>query len=89
MDDDALDLCGKICPYPVVAIVREVARLRPGQKLRCMVDDPLALKSVPEELEEFPDVSLTISSRGSVWEVIVKRQLKGNQDHEHERDHGP
>ena len=73
MDQDTLDLCGRICPYPVVEIVREVERLRPGQTLRCVVDDPLALKSVPEELEEFPDVSITINKHSAGWEVVVKR----------------
>ena len=68
-----IDLCGKICPYPVVEIVREAGRLGSGETLRCLVDDPLALKSVPEELEEFPDLTLTITDLGRVWEITVAR----------------
>ena len=74
MDQEMLDLCGKVCPYPVVEIVREVERLRPGQMLRCVIDDPLALKSVPEELEEFADVTIMVNKHPAGWELIVKRQ---------------
>ena len=73
MNGDVIDLCGKICPYPVVEIIREVERLRPGETLRCVVDDPLALKSIPEELADFPDVTLTITEYNSAWEIIVSR----------------
>ena len=73
MSGEVIDLCGKICPYPVVEIIREVERLRTGETLRCVVDDPLALKSIPEELADFPDVTLTITEYKSAWEIIVSR----------------
>jgi TusA-related sulfurtransferase len=66
-----LDLCGKVCPYPVVLILREVDQLRPGESLRCLVDDPLALKAVPEELEDFPELTVTITEQGRRWEITV------------------
>ncbi|MCP4591638.1 MAG: hypothetical protein GY842_12930 [bacterium] len=74
MEQNVVDLCGRICPYPVVEVVREVERLRKGETLRCVIDDPLALKSIPEELEDFPDVSLTIVKHDIGWEVIVARE---------------
>ncbi|MBN2561505.1 MAG: sulfurtransferase TusA family protein [Phycisphaerae bacterium] len=74
MGQEIIDLCGRICPYPVVEIVREVGRLRSGETLRCVVDDPLALKSVPEELEDFPDMTITITKLGKVWEITVERE---------------
>ncbi len=74
MDQEVIDLCGRICPYPVVEIIREVERLRSGETLRCVIDDPLALKSVPEELADFPDVTLTITEHDAAWEIIVSRE---------------
>ena len=70
---EAIDLCGKVCPYPVVLIVREVDRLQSGQTLRCMVDDPLALKAVPEELEDYADVTISITKQERGWEIIISR----------------
>lgn len=69
----SLDLCGKVCPYPVVQIVREADRLRSGETLRCLVDDPLALKAVPEELEDCPDLTVTIVEQGAGWEITISR----------------
>lgn len=74
MNQDVIDLCGRICPYPVVEIVREVERLRSGETLQCVVDDPLALKSVPEELADFPDVRLKITEYNAVWKITVSRE---------------
>ncbi len=68
------DLCGRICPYPVVEIVREVECLKPGETLRCVVDDPLAIKSVPEELEDFDDVQISIVEHTMGWEITVSRE---------------
>jgi TusA-related sulfurtransferase len=68
-----LDLCGKVCPYPVVLIVREVDQLRSGETLRCLVDDPLALKAVPEELEDYRDLDISITEKGRGWEIVIAR----------------
>ena len=70
----SLDLCGEVCPYPVVKIIREVDRLASGETMRCLVDDPLALKAVPEELEDYPDLTLSITEKGRGWEIVISRK---------------
>ena len=74
MAAEIIDLCGRVCPYPVVEIIREADRLRPGEALRCIVDDPLAIKSIPEELEDYDDVSITITPVKSGWEIVIERR---------------
>lgn len=74
MSEAQVDLCGKVCPYPVVHIIRAVEALQPRQTLRCVVDDPLAIKAVPEELEEFADVELAITPVERGWEISVRRR---------------
>lgn len=74
MNTETIDLYGKVCPYPVVDIVRCADRLRSGETLRCLVDDPLAIKSVPEELEDYPDVSVSINACKGGWEITVARE---------------
>ncbi len=71
---NVLDLCGKVCPYPVVLIIREVDQLRHGETLRCLVDDPLALKAVPEELEDYADLDVSITEDGPRWQIVIARQ---------------
>ena len=74
MNNSIIDLCGRVCPYPVVEVVREVDKLRSGESLRCVVDDPLAIKSVPEELEDYDDIVLKITPVSMGWEIIVERK---------------
>ncbi len=74
MGREIRDLCGKVCPYPVVEIHREIDQLRSGEAFRCIVDDPLVLKSVPEEIEDTPGVSLTIAKLEAGWEITVVKE---------------
>ena len=71
MESKEVELLGKNCPFPVMHVIREVDLMRPGEKLRFLVDDPLAIKSVPEELEEYRDLTYSISPRGRFWEIVV------------------
>lgn len=73
VETEAIDLCGRVCPYPVVLIVREVDQLRSGQAVRCLVDDPLAIKAVPEELEDYSDISISINEQAGGWEILISR----------------
>ena len=73
MSDQEFNLEGTICPFPVMHIVREVEMMRSGETLRFTVDDPLAIKSVPEELEDSPDLSVTIRKAGRSWEIVVRK----------------
>jgi len=73
MSNQSTDLCGRFCPYPVVAIIREAVQLAGGTSARYVVDDPLAIKAVPEELEEYDDIHVEINEMGNAWEILVRR----------------
>ncbi len=66
-----IDLCGKVCPYPVVEVISIVESMDVGEKCTFYVDDPLAVKSIPEELEEFEDIDLNVTPKGKFWEIHV------------------
>ena len=74
MSHKKVDLMGKFCPYPIVRIVFEVDQLAPGQSVTFIVDDPLALKSVPEELEEYDDISFETKKVDEAWQIKVTRK---------------
>jgi len=73
MEEKRIDLLGKVCPYPVVNLIREVLEMKSGGTARFRVDDPLALRSVPEELEEYDDLHIEILPRDGHWEIEVSR----------------
>ncbi len=72
---ETVDLKSKICPFVVVQILREVDNMEPGQKKIFQVCDPLAIKSVPEELDEEDDLEINIIEAGDIWEIeIIKNR---------------
>ncbi len=68
-----MDLIGRVCPYPVVEVVDAVDHMRVGETRLFLVDDPLAVKSIPEELEEYEDIKLEIVKEEGVWLIKVTR----------------
>ena len=73
MDENSVDLCGKMCPYPVVELIEEVDNMNPGEQKVFFVDDPLAIKSVPEELEDYDDLDISIVKERNMWKITVKK----------------
>ncbi|MDI6786640.1 MAG: sulfurtransferase TusA family protein [bacterium] len=73
MNSKEINLLGKVCPYPVMYIIREVDMMRSGENVKCLVDDPLATKSVLEELEDYDDVSISIVKLFHQWEINIAR----------------
>lgn len=73
MVDQDIDLCAKVCPYVVMNIVRDVELMEKGQTFKFVVDDPLAVKSIPEELEEYDDMECVIEKQGHCWSITVIR----------------
>jgi TusA-related sulfurtransferase len=67
------DLTGLVCPRPIAEIVQAVHALEVGASLRFLVDDPLALKAVPEELEEYGDLEIEVHEESGCWEITVTR----------------
>ena len=72
-DVKQMDLVTKVCPYVVMYILRAVSKLRSGERISFIVDDPLAIKSVPVELEEYDDLSVCVNQHSKGWEIIVSR----------------
>lgn len=73
-DITCTNLNGQICPYPIIRIVREVHLLSEGEQAVFLVDDPLAIKAVPEEFEDYDDILIDIERRGKgQWRITVTR----------------
>lgn len=71
MTEPPFDLNGKLCPFIIMHILREVGRMRAGETMVFLVDDPLAIKSVPEELEDNPNIRVHIEKVKRGWEITI------------------
>ena len=74
MTPEEINLYGKICPYPVVEIFKEVAEMKAGETKTFCVDDPLAIKSVPDELAEYNDIKIDIKRQNKGWNIIIRKE---------------
>ncbi|RJP62071.1 MAG: sulfurtransferase TusA family protein [Candidatus Auribacter fodinae] len=68
---ESTDLRGKFCPFPIIEVVQRVEVMESGECKVFLVDDPLAIRSIPEELEEFEYLDINIKKNNDYWEVII------------------
>ena len=71
MSKATINLVGTICPYPVMMIIEQAERLAPGESMSFIVDDPLAIKSVPEELEDDTNIVIEIEPCKEGWMITL------------------
>lgn len=69
-----MDLCGELCPFPVVKVIQAVENMKTGETKVFHVDDPLAIKSIPEELEEHDSLDFNIEKKGLFWKLVVNKK---------------
>lgn len=72
--DKIIDLKGKMCPLPVVIILKMIDNMTAGQEMKFIFDDPMVLKSVPEEMEDYQDVEISIFQQKSFWEMTIVKK---------------
>ena len=71
--DESMDLQGKLCPFAVMCVIKEVDGMEKGETREFIVDDPLAIKSVPEELSEYDDINIDIRKGDKAWSIIINK----------------
>jgi TusA-related sulfurtransferase len=74
MSEEEVSLIGKVCPYVVMHIIREVSEMNSGETRKFVTDDPLAIKSIPEELEDDDDFTVSMNKHQRGWEITVTRE---------------
>lgn len=72
--NEELDFSDKMCPFLVMYILQEVAKIHKGDSKAFLVQDPLALKSIPEELAEISDLEVRIDKADKThWRITIAR----------------
>ncbi len=73
MDTEEINLSGVLCPYCIVNVIKAVEKMETGETNIFIVDDPLAIKAIPEELEDEDDLEIDIERNKQNWIVIIKK----------------
>ncbi|MBU0503863.1 MAG: sulfurtransferase TusA family protein [Candidatus Omnitrophota bacterium] len=74
MEKKIVECRGKVCPIPVITALRVFNQLKKGDELEITVDDPLAIKSIPQELGSFEsDVRVEKIEKG--WKITINKKV--------------
>jgi TusA-related sulfurtransferase len=68
-----LDLRGSFCPYPVVETIELIDSCDKGVNIEVLVDDPLAIKAIPEELEDDNLTKFEIVKENRFWKILIQK----------------
>jgi len=72
-----IDLRGEPCPVPLIKTIKELEKLKEGDKLHIIVDMPCARENVPKYMaEDGHDVEI-IEKKSEVEIIIRKRNGNG------------
>ncbi len=70
--DKDIDVVGKACPMPLIALAREVRVLNQGQTVRITGNDPIFEESVVEFCREGCHEVMETNRQGKVISMIIR-----------------
>lgn len=72
---ETLDVQGRVCPYPIVSIKKEMEKLPKGAVLKILCDSPEAVEdSIPRYCEKrgYQLEAVKIEDKG-YWEIFIQK----------------
>ncbi len=72
MTDKDIDVVGKACPMPLIALAREVRTMKQGQTVRITGNDPIFEESVVEFCREGHHEILETTNQGKTVSMIIR-----------------
>ena len=77
--DGALDLRGMKCPLPVIKTEAAMRKLKPGEALRVLADDPMAAVDIPYFCREagYAVRRLADSDASAVFQIVKPTHGRG------------
>ncbi len=73
---ETLDVQGRVCPYPIVSIKKEMEKLPNGAVLKILCDSPEAVEdSIPRYCEKhgYQLEAVKIEDKG-YWEIFIQKK---------------
>ncbi len=70
-----LDVTGYTCPYPVIYTRKALAKLRPGDVLEVVTDNPPSCENVPRAAREDGHEVVGVERVGDgVWKIVIRKR---------------
>jgi tRNA 2-thiouridine synthesizing protein A len=69
-----LDLRGEVCPFTFVRTKLRLEELRPGERLRVLVDHEPASRNIPRSAREWGQTIVHVGPlEAGVWQILIER----------------
>jgi tRNA 2-thiouridine synthesizing protein A len=70
-----LDVTGYTCPYPVIYTRKAMSKLKPGDILEVLTDNPPSCENVPRAVREDGHEVLGVERVGDgVWKIVIRKR---------------
>ncbi len=70
-----LDVRGLVCPYPVIYTRKALSKLKPGDELEVLTDNPPSCENVPRAVKEEGHEVLEVKRvEEGVWRIVIKKR---------------
>jgi tRNA 2-thiouridine synthesizing protein A len=70
-----LDVRGYVCPYPVIYTRKAIARLKRGEVLEVITDNPPSCENVPRAASEDGHEVMSIERvEVGVWKIVIRKR---------------
>ncbi len=70
--DKDIDVIGKACPMPLIALAREVRAMKQGQTVRITGNDPIFEESIVEFCREGSHEILETNRQGKTVSMVIR-----------------
>jgi len=73
MADVKLDVCGEVCPMPVVKTKKALENMEPGQVLEVIIDYPPAKENVKRFAINHGHEVIDVVEEGGNFKILIKK----------------
>jgi TusA-related sulfurtransferase len=70
--DKTINVVGKACPMPLIALAKEVRGMAPGQTVRITGNDPIFEPSIVEFCQERKHTIVETAREGRVVSLVIR-----------------
>ena len=71
--DETLDVRGECCPYPLILTKKRVEKLKSGEILQIIADDPVAPQNIDSWAKKSGKKLLAVRQEGNIFNIFVQR----------------
>lgn len=71
--DETLDVRGECCPYPLILTKKQVEKLKTGEILEIIANDPVAPQNIDAWVKKSGDKLLAVEQDDKIYKIYVQK----------------